>query len=69
MSFNKNRIREVKKGKEISKSTKDVEIHVWCNGEEEETIDNEGPTITKVNIHEYKAKSTMYWNHCMGEVA
>jgi len=28
MSFNKNRIREVKKGKEISKSTKDVEIHV-----------------------------------------
>jgi hypothetical protein len=46
----------VKNGKEITKLVEDVEILVLSNGKEEETIDNEGPTITKVNIHEHKVK-------------
>ncbi len=60
MSLNENRIRKVKNGKEISQLVEDVEILVLSNGEEEETIDNEGPTITKAHIHEHKVRTTMY---------
>lgn len=60
MSFDENRIEEAKNGKVISKVVEDVEILVLNDGEEEETIDNEGPTITEANIHEYKAKTIMY---------
>jgi hypothetical protein len=56
MSLDENRIREMKNGKETSKLVEDVEILVLSDGEEEETIDNEGPTITEADIHEYKAK-------------
>jgi hypothetical protein len=32
----------------------------------EDIIDNEGPTITEADIHEYKTKTTMYWKHLYG---
>jgi hypothetical protein len=57
MSFGENRIREVKNGKEISKLVEDVEILILSDGEEEETIDNEGPTIIEADIHEYKCRN------------
>lgn len=50
----------MKNGKEISKLTEDVEILILNDGKEEEIIDNEGPTIIEVDIHEYKTKTIMY---------
>ncbi len=38
----------------------DVEILVLSNGKEEETIENESPLVTKVDIQESKAKVIMY---------
>jgi hypothetical protein len=48
-SFNENRIKKETNGKEKSMLTKDVEILVLSDGKEE-TIENENPTVTKINI-------------------
>ncbi len=47
--------------------TKDVEILVLRNGEKKKTHENDSPTVTKVNIQEFKTRATMYWNQHMGE--
>jgi hypothetical protein len=38
----------------------DVEIFVLSNAKQEETIENESPIVTKVNIQESKARAIMY---------
>jgi hypothetical protein len=55
-TFGENKIRKEKNGKEKW----DVEILVLSDQKEEETIENKSPTVTKINIHEFKAKTTMY---------
>jgi hypothetical protein len=62
-SLKENRIMKKKNGKEKW----DVKIIVFSDWKEEETIENKSPTVTKVNIHEFKARTTMYWNRHRGE--
>jgi hypothetical protein len=59
-SFYENKIGKKKHGKEKSMLTKDVEILVLRNGEKKKTHENDSPTITKVNIQEFKTRATMY---------
>jgi hypothetical protein len=55
-SLVENIIKKEKNGKEKW----DVEILVLRVYKEDETIENKSPTITEVNIHEFKAKVTTY---------
>ncbi len=46
--------------KEKSMLKKDVEIFVISDVKKQQTIDNETPIVTKVEVQEFKAKATMY---------
>jgi hypothetical protein len=59
-SLDENRIRKEKNGKEKTTLIEDVEILFLSIGEEEETIENETPIVTKVDIQESKARTIMY---------
>lgn len=54
--------------KEKSKLRKVVKILVSSDIQEEDTIDNESPIVTKADIQEFKAKTIMYGNQHMEEI-